>query len=392
MDKLEWSVDTVDGTTFEKLAGEILRHVGYDVHESGVIGTDGGWDARVKISGKRGIAHASTRDDWRRKLREDAKSVQELEAEQGESFERLVFVTNQGVTGKQEVDLEDEIEEEYGWDLSIIHRRHIIAITGSERPDLADRYFGFDPKQNENHIEEIHALRDERLDLISNREGIATDLVDGPAVVVHLIPNGLSNENYVSRSDNVPDLPPVGRLPVQSTETIGKGKINRGNLRTSPFDSYTYLQKDGLYEAVDTDLFYVHDDDLKLTNKNKSDNSFDFKVGIAVQAGVQALKKMGVSGTVFCFVSLLDAQGTIIGYRNRVSGPLDQEPLRTERYTTDRVEIPLAEPNIVDSIRSPLTEIWQELGWKGSIDYDDEGNWTGRTVDFGEIGQFPPDK
>lgn len=39
MDKLEWAVDTVDGTTFERIAGEILRNEGYDVHESGVIGT-----------------------------------------------------------------------------------------------------------------------------------------------------------------------------------------------------------------------------------------------------------------------------------------------------------------------------------------------------------------
>ena len=30
MDRLEWAVDTVDGTTFEKIAGEILRNEGYD--------------------------------------------------------------------------------------------------------------------------------------------------------------------------------------------------------------------------------------------------------------------------------------------------------------------------------------------------------------------------
>ena len=36
-------------TTFEKIAGEILRTEGYDVHESGIIGTDGGWDARLCI-------------------------------------------------------------------------------------------------------------------------------------------------------------------------------------------------------------------------------------------------------------------------------------------------------------------------------------------------------
>lgn len=82
MDKLEWA-NTVDGTTFEKIAGEILRNEGYDVHESGVIGADGGWDARIAINGRQGIGHASVDNNWRGKLRDEVESVEADVAKMG---------------------------------------------------------------------------------------------------------------------------------------------------------------------------------------------------------------------------------------------------------------------------------------------------------------------
>ncbi len=390
MDKLEWAVDTVDGTTFEKIAGEVLRNEGYDVHESGVIGTDGGWDARIEIDGRNGIGHASVRDNWRRKLRDDAESVASLEEELGESFDLLVFVTNQRVTGQQELDLEVEIESNYGWNLRIIHRRHIIGITGHERPDLAERHFGFNPKRNDDHLEQIIDLRDERINQIANRDGHATDLADGAAAVVHLIPNGVFNGNYVSQSDDLPVLAKVGQLnPHPGTETVGKGKLNAGGRLRRSFRFYTYLRKDGLFEAVDTRVFRQRKGELVLNNFRDSEESLDCKVGITVQDGIRALKEMGVTGTVFCSICLLDAEGATINYERGISGPAKQKPLRTDRYTTDLVEITLAEPDVVDSLCGPLTEIWQQLGWKVNLHYDDDGNWTGCRVRFQDIGQFP---
>lgn len=391
MDKLEWAVDSAGGTTFEKIAGEILRNEGYDVHESGVIGTDGGWDARIETNGRKGIGHASVDNNWRRKLRDDAESVEELEEEQGESFDLLVFVTNQHVTGQQELDMEAEIKEEYEWDLKILHRRHIIGITGHERPDLAERHFGFNPKRNDDHLDQIIELRDERLDLITDREGVASDLEGGPAAVVHLIPNGVFSGNYVQRSDDLPGLSRMGELNVHpGTETVGKGKLNAEGRIQQSYRSYTYLRKDGLYEAVDTWVFREGEDNgLLLNNARDAKESLDCKVGITVQAGIRALKEMGVTGTVFCFISLLDAEGATIDYESRISGPAMQQPLRTDQYTTDLAEIPLAEADVTDSLRDPVTEIWQELGWNINLHYDENGNWQGPIVQFVDIGQFP---
>lgn len=393
MDKVEWAVDTVGGTTFEKIAGEILRHEGYEVHESGVIGADGGWDAKVEIGGKSGIGHASTSDDWRGKLRSDAKKVEDLEQDEGASYDLLVFVTNQRVSGQQELDMRDEIEDKYGWELEILHRRDVIGITGNERPDLAERHFGFNPKRQDDHLDRIIELRDERLDIISDRREIASGLEDGPAAVVHLIPNGVFSGNYLSRSDDLPGLPKFGRLDVHpATETVGKGKLNMLSSSDQQHGSYTYLGKNGLFEAVDTWVFREDQDgQLLLNNARDAKESLDCKVGITVQAGIRALKEMNVTGTVFCFISLLDAKGATIRYEWNIHGPISQQPLRTERYTTDLAEIPLVESNVVDLLRNPLTEIWQELGWSGNLHYNKDGEWIGPDVRFTDIGEFPAD-
>lgn len=390
MDKLEWAVDTVDGTTFEKIAGELLRHEGYDVHESGVIGADGGWDARIEIDSQKGIGHASVRNDWRVKLREDAKKVETLEDKQDMSFDLLVFVTNQHVSGQQEINITNEIEQEYGWDLKILHRRDVIGITGNERPDLAERHFGFNPKREDDHIEQIIELRDDRLDTISNREGVAKDLVNGPVMVIHIIPNGVFSGNYVDRSDEIPDLAGVGQLNrSHATETTGKGKLFAHSTIGQPYQEYTYLRKDGLFEANDTWVFQQNrEGNLVIENSRNKKESLDCKVGITVQAGIRELKDMGVTGTAFFFISLINAEGVKFAYDD-VHGPAYQQPLRTSNYTTEVVEIPLEQADVVDAIEPPLREIWQELGWEQSIHYDENGNWIGPTIRFADIGQFP---
>jgi hypothetical protein len=391
VDKLEWAVDTIDGAAFEKIAGEILRHEGYDTHESGVIGADGGWDAKIEIGEKTGIGHASTSSNWRRKLRSDAEKVKKLEKEENKSYNILVFITNQNVTGQKELDIEDEIKDNYGWRLEILHRRDIIGITGNERPDLAERHFGFNPKRQDNHLNRITELRNERLDTISDREEIACDFETGPAAVVHLIPNGIFNKDYVSRSDDLPALPQFGQLNTHpATETVGKGKLNAHYPHDQQHRSYTYLRRDGLFEAANTTVFRKSKTGYLINNKRYSKKSLDCMVGITVQAGIRALKQMGVTGTVFCSISLLNAKGAKIEYDKKIAAPHSQQPLRTEQYTTDFAEIPLEKADVVNSICDPLTEIWHELGWSVNLHYDD-GEWTGPVIRFNDAGVFPAD-
>jgi len=126
MDDLEFALEKIHGHVFEDFAMAFLREEGYSVHESGGAGPDGGWDAQIELDERTGIAHASVQKRWKRKLRSDAKKVADLEDELGEDYDLLVFVTNQDVGGSQELDMQDEIREEYGWNLQIHHKKEIL--------------------------------------------------------------------------------------------------------------------------------------------------------------------------------------------------------------------------------------------------------------------------
>ncbi|WP_154019120.1 hypothetical protein [Halococcus agarilyticus] len=142
--QLEFALEQSNGEDFEKLAPGFLKQKDYEIKTSGVKGTDGGWDAFVELRDRSGIAHASVRKDWRQKLREDARSSEELEDELESDFDVFIFVTTREPTGQQELDLRTEIREEYGWELELIHRRDLILALENDCPELAERYLDVD--------------------------------------------------------------------------------------------------------------------------------------------------------------------------------------------------------------------------------------------------------
>lgn len=173
------------------------------LHESGGTGRDGGWDARIHLDDRNGIAHASTRGDWRYKLQQDAKKVKQLEDDRAEDYDLFVFVTNKEVTGQQELDLEEEIYEKYGWRLQIFHRDNLLGELRQNLPKLADRYLDIDLGTDHDHRRRIRQLRDERIEAIRNRNGHAANLPGGSVVALHVIPNGL----FLQKKKNITELP-----------------------------------------------------------------------------------------------------------------------------------------------------------------------------------------
>lgn len=141
MDELEFALENIRGHAFEDFAMAFLRENGYQVHESGGSGPDGGWDARIELGNREGIAHVSTQKTWKRKLRSDADKVKDLEDDHGEDYDLFVFVTNQDVGGDKELDMEEEIREQYGWTLKIHHRKEILGELRQNAQDLAENFF-----------------------------------------------------------------------------------------------------------------------------------------------------------------------------------------------------------------------------------------------------------
>jgi hypothetical protein len=255
MDDLEFALANIRGHPFENFAMAYLREQGYDVHESGRSGRDGGWDAQVELGDQKGIAHASVQETWKRKLRSDAEKVADLEEERGEDYDILVFVTNQEVSGSQERSMMNEIREEYGWELIIHHRDNILGELQVNAQDLAEDFLDVDLQKDRDHIEEIEEILEDQIEDIHTRGGYASDLIEGPALVLHVIPNGVLSKNK-TQSGSIPEPSVLFEKLTTYSETKGKYTISYGSGGSgSEQHSYAVLRNDGLYESVSVDAF-----------------------------------------------------------------------------------------------------------------------------------------
>lgn len=386
MSELEYALETIDGGTFEALAMDFLRSKGYEVHESGSTGRDGGWDARIYLGDRTGIAHVSTRSDWRTKLHDDAEKVEQLEADRDEDYDLYVFVTNQNVTGQQEIDLEEVIRDEYGWTLQLYHRDNLLGEIRQNMPEVADRYLDIDIGTDHDHRRRIEQLRDDRVDVIRNREGHAEGLPDGPVVALHVIPNGLFSQEKKATPD-LPTPPILGEFVTPSVETRGKEKIayKRSNV-DAEYRSYGVLRNDGLYESADWSQIRNNqrtEEDEAWTSATVSSTSegIDAAIIITVQRTIAALREAGFSGAAFVSVSILDAAHARLSTPKSRNDSLFKAPLLgKDVYTTDLRQVPIGEDEIIADLEPLVAEVWREFGYDEGTTSIVDGTWTGGKV------------
>lgn len=386
MDELEYALDTISGTPFEKLAADFLRVSDYEVHESGLKGTDGGWDARVELGTRRGIAHASTASKWRQKIRSDADSIRDLEAERGEDYDLFVFVTNQAVSGQQELDIEAEIESEYGWNVRIHHRENLLGKIRTVEPGLAD-HLGVDVESERDYLEAVRGLRDERIEMIRNRSGIAEGLQAGATVALHIVPSGVFSNERKSLSGDAPDLPILWEQVTTWAEARGKYLLSTksAGLR-EPWLSYGLLRNNGLYETVTANSIVEHGEKSYLQlNSTSASLGFDATVVLTVRRALSALETFGFRGTAAVSLSLLDASGTILSERDRgvrlLGGP---NTLQTDVYATEPISVTIGGDGLLENLESALSEIWREFGWPNGTENIEDGGWNGIDIRIGD--------
>lgn len=386
MNELEYALETIDGGTFEDLSMDFLRSKGYEVHESGRPGRDGGWDARIQIGSRNGIAHASTHRDWRPKLRQDAQKVAQLEKDRDENYNLLIFVTNEKVTGQQELDLEDEIYEKYSWKLQIFHRDNLLGELRQNLPDLADRYLDVDLGPDHDHRRRIEQLRDERIEAIRTRNEHAANLPEGSAVTLHVIPNGLFSQEKKDIT-KLPNPPAFGGSIAAPIKTLGQEKLRMGRRRgDDEYESYSLLRNNGLYEATDWSRVVENNrssekEEWINASIRHSDRGLDASVVITIKDVVTALRDAGFSGVAFVSLSILDAPYAKLSTSKSRNDSLWQPPqLGKEVYTTNLYQVPISEEEILKYIEPVLSEVWRECGYEEGTKNIEDGEWARGSV------------
>jgi hypothetical protein len=378
MDELEFALENIAGYAFEDFAMALLREQGYSVHESGESGPDGGWDAQIELGSRNGIAHASVQETWRRKLRNDAEKVADLEEDRGEDYDLFVFVTNQDVGGSQELDMEEEISEKYGWTLNIHHRKEILGELRQNSQGLAEDFLDVDLQKDRDHVKEIEELCSDRLDKIRAREGYASDLMEGPAVVLHIIPNCVLSKSKTSPG-SIPDPSVLFEDLTTYGETKGKYTIAYGNNGTvDEQDSYAVLRNDGLYESASVSAFIQKREEIWIQGHIQSSIGIglDAHTVLAVKSTMEKLSEMGFSGTAFVWLSFLDADGVQLNVPNSRQRTIGYTPatLETDRYTTEYATLQIGSEEVIADLEPILDEVWREFGEDGTPSIED-GKW-----------------
>jgi tetratricopeptide (TPR) repeat protein len=146
MNKTLWAIDNeLDEAKFERLCVDLLRRHGF-LDITPIEPQDGGRDAEeLPRKGRSREGHPaffqfSKEEDWKRKLRRDAKKLISRKSE----FDTFVFVTSRKVRGVDVDALRTEFRETFGWVLIVFGREWLRLQLEEVHPDLAVRYLGTD--------------------------------------------------------------------------------------------------------------------------------------------------------------------------------------------------------------------------------------------------------
>lgn len=350
--------------TLEQLASDVLSVYGYDVNPSGTQGTDGGRDAYVTIGDRPGIAHYSKQKTWRQKLRKDASKAEDHDRE----YEIFVFVTNQEVTGQQEMDMREEVREDHGWELDLWHLERLRNKLETDLPEIARRHLGVDPQGQPDNLAAIEELKESRIEAIETRDELPTELEGGPFVAVHIFPNGMESMEYGVRPSDLPTPPEFGRedFPFNGKPTAD-GKLSVRDELSDENPKYTFFHEDGWIEAVST-RFIGHDGTFPA-------HKFDTEVVRTVKNSLECLEEIGAKPPLFVYITVFGFQDTELWYTKHVHGPEQKTQVPKENMSLKAMEVTSYDQPVAIALKPALDRFWNGCGWRvGCIDYSD-GEW-----------------
>ena len=306
---LEIALEKVDAGTFEKLAADILSERGYDVSPTEGTGADGGRDADLRRGDETGIAHFTTRKDWKQKLRTDAQKTVDRDLDR----DFVVFVINQLPEPPRVVDeARDRLQEEFGFPVTILTRADLRTQLTTRDPYLAEEHLGINAaKPTTDPVEEMEALKDERLSMIESRtNSLPNALPRGPCAILHLFPVGMFSTDYGVPPSELPSPPFFGGgRSYRTGKPVGDGVVSINSRLQEEHPEYVFLAEDGYIEAVTTLAFeQTTVDAFTLTEPNHVDPEVGKYLMQTVPGSLDALAELGAQPPVYAFVTLLGVE------------------------------------------------------------------------------------
>ncbi|EMA31894.1 hypothetical protein C446_15081 [Halobiforma nitratireducens JCM 10879] len=308
------------------------------------------------------------------KIRSDAESA----ADRPEDFDFFIFATTTQMAGVTRDRLEDDLASEYEWRVHIKDfarlRKDLMDV---ENHDLAQEHLNVDPSNAldnpENDIEELYQAQISRLQERRPRHGELVE--DQPIVAVHIFPVESVSDPPEMIATDLPE-PPKFRSRSAGAQGFGDLVVTAPytDLSEGLFSEYICLDGDGWVEAVTTKLV------IERSERQGIAWYIDKEIVELVGRVCEMYQDSGFFPPVYVYITLIDSGCYTIEKPQRLIGPDVTRPINEDLLQLKRVKIEDLESDIALTLREPLYQLWNRVGWQhGSIHYsqndDDSFEW-----------------
>jgi hypothetical protein len=219
----------------------------------------------------------------------------------------------------------------------------------------------------------MRAFRMDRLERIAKDDELPIELVDGAKIVIHLLP--LSAFTRPFTVDTTLGQQIWGELgPINGDGW--SGRINLEGVMSysgTPYQSgkneaYTQLFRNGCVEAVGQVTF--------MDEKVIPSEHYEQRVAESTASYLKLLAKIGISGSIYFFMSFLSVKG----FNLMVINPRSLTPRPFEQSNMVLPELVIENPSnfTPETLKPVFDRVWNAFGYQESWNFDETGQWRHR--------------
>ena len=238
--------------------------------------------------------------------------------------------------------------------------------------------------KSENFMQEIRKYNQDKIKNILEKNAILPT-IDAPKILINFIPfDAFTRQTYLDLAKSNLKI----NFPEQRINFDG---LLAYQMNDKGINSYAQIHRNGIIEFLSSSnkVFDIINNPFVIANNLATEklkiiygekNGFEYYLIRKSYEFINILKKLKVQTPIYIFISIIDAKGYRILYKNnneeKITNAIDRNilsipELELKRYDNDLKSI----------IRMAFNMIWNACGEKESINFDNQGKWLGEKID-----------
>lgn len=238
--------------------------------------------------------------------------------------------------------------------------------------------------KSENFMQEIRKYNQDKINNILEKNAILPT-IDAPKILINFIPfDAFTRQTYLDLAKSNLKI----NFPEQRINFDG---LLAYQMNDKGINSYAQIHRNGIIEFLSSSnkVFDIINNPFVIANNLATEklkiiygekNGFEYYLIRKSYEFINILKKLKVQTPIYIFISIIDAKGYRILYKNnneeKITNAIDRNilsipELELKRYDNDLKSI----------IRMAFNMIWNACGEKESINFDNQGKWLGEKID-----------